>query len=204
VGMAHDARVSKNWQNVNDIFRCEDEASNVKRTLKDASDSVVSRCCVGGREHLTHTAQGLRGFPEREQHDRTNRERHLSRASQHLWGNTTGAAGTTRHPEPPSASSEEHADTYSGSLFFFMCRVTMRVAKIVVETEAFLVDDVQKACGAVARHSPAHHRSSGIISTARHLFFDSFRLGDRVGLCVAQHGLYNWEKPGLHSFLCAV
>ena len=47
----------------------------------------------------------------------------------------------------------------------------------------------------------AHYRSSGIISsTARHLFFDSFRLGDRGGLCDAQHGLYNWEKPGLHSF----
>ncbi len=29
-------------------------------------------------------------------------------------------------------------------------------------------------------------------------------LGDRGGLCVAQHGLYNLEKPGLQSFLCAV
>ncbi len=28
-------------------------------------------------------------------------------------------------------------------------------------------------------------------------------LGDRGGLCVAQHGLYNWKKPGLRSFLCA-
>ncbi len=29
-------------------------------------------------------------------------------------------------------------------------------------------------------------------------------LGDRGGLCVAQHGLYNLEKPGLQSFFCAV
>ncbi len=29
-------------------------------------------------------------------------------------------------------------------------------------------------------------------------------LGDRGGLCIMQHGLYNWEKPGLHSFLSAV
>jgi hypothetical protein len=36
--------------------------------------------------------------------------------------------------------------------------------------------------------------------TARHLFFNNFRLGDRGGLCIAQHGLYNWEQPGLHSF----
>jgi hypothetical protein len=26
-------------------------------------------------------------------------------------------------------------------------------------------------------------------------------LGDRGGICVAQHGLFNWAKPGLHSFL---
>jgi hypothetical protein len=25
-------------------------------------------------------------------------------------------------------------------------------------------------------------------------------LGDRGGLCVAQHGSFNWEKPGLHFF----
>ena len=30
-------------------------------------------------------------------------------------------------------------------------------------------------------------------------------LGDRGGLCVAQHGLYNWERPGLYSFfMCRV
>ena len=30
-------------------------------------------------------------------------------------------------------------------------------------------------------------------------------LGDRGGLCVAQHGLYNWERPGLDSFfMCRV
>ncbi len=26
-------------------------------------------------------------------------------------------------------------------------------------------------------------------------------LGDRGGLCVTQHGSFNWEKPGLHSVL---
>ncbi len=29
-------------------------------------------------------------------------------------------------------------------------------------------------------------------------------LGDRGGLCVAQHGLYNLEKPSLQNFVCAV
>ena len=28
-----------------------------------------------------------------------------------------------------------------------------------------------------------------------------YPLGDRGGLCVAQHGSFNWEKPGLHFFL---
>ena len=56
----------------------------------------------------------------------------------------------------------------------------MRVANISVETEAFLVDCVQRACRDVARHSPAHHHSSGTISsTARHIFFDNFhRFGE--------------------------
>jgi hypothetical protein len=89
--------------------------------------------------------------------------------------------------------------------FYVPCKYVRRKANINVEIEAFLVDAVQRACRDVARHSPAYYRSSGTFSsTARHLFFNSFRLGDRGGLCVAQHGLYNWEKPGLHSFLCAV
>ena len=75
----------------------------MKRKPKDANDSVASRCYVGGREHLTHAAKGLRGFPEREQHDRTNRERHLSRASQHLWG-ANNRLGPGRHPEPSNDS----------------------------------------------------------------------------------------------------
>ncbi len=28
-----------------------------------------------------------------------------------------------------------------------------------------------------------------------------YPLGDRSGICVVQHGSFNWEKPGLHSFL---
>ncbi len=28
-----------------------------------------------------------------------------------------------------------------------------------------------------------------------------YPLGDRGGLCVAQHGSFNWEKPGLCFFL---
>jgi hypothetical protein len=28
-----------------------------------------------------------------------------------------------------------------------------------------------------------------------------YPLGDRGGLCVAQHGSFNWEKPGLRYFL---
>ena len=57
----------------------------------------------------------------------------------------------------------------------FMCRVIMCVAKIIVETEAFLVDGVQRACWDVARHGPALHRPSGTISsTAWHLFFNNF------------------------------
>ena len=52
----------------------------------------------------------------------------------------------------------------------------MCVAKIVVETEAFLVGGVQRAFLDAARHSPSHHRSSGTISsTARHFFFNRFR-----------------------------
>ena len=64
----------------------------------------------------------------------------------------------------------------------FLCRVTMCVAKIVVEIEAFFGRRCSKGmlrrCTAY-RHSPAHHRSSGTISsTARHLFFNNFH---RVG-----------------------
>ncbi len=41
---------------------------------------------------------------------------------------------------------------------------------------AKLVGGVQRACRDVARHSPSHHRSSGTTSsTARHLFFSTFR-----------------------------
>ncbi len=28
-----------------------------------------------------------------------------------------------------------------------------------------------------------------------------YPLGDKGCLCIAQHGSFNWEKPGLHSFL---
>ena len=68
----------------------------------------------------------------------------------------------------------------------FMCRVIMCVAKIIVETVGRVVDRVCGGGSVVAWRWAAHP------------------LGDRGGLCVAQHGLYNWEKPGLYSFLCSV
>ncbi len=47
-----------------------------------------------------------------------------------------------------------------------------------------------------------HHQQE--IRTLLQLRRAAHPLGDRGGLCVAQHGSYNLEKPGLCSFLCAV
>ena len=89
----------------------------------------------------------------------------------------------------------------------------MRVAKIVVEIEAFLVDDVKEhveALHGIVRliivRVASFRRPIGIFSSTAFVAaygLAAHPLGDRGGLCIAQHGSFNWAKPGLHSYFNA-
>jgi hypothetical protein len=86
-------------------------------------------------------------------------------------------------PQKPPSPQSNHP-----SVFFFLAKkANPHAYDSHLKQLKFLISPPRRRGDSVAAYGRAAHP-----------------LGDRGDLCIVQHGLHNWEKPGLHSFLCAV